>query len=49
VVGRAERDMEVLERDLEELRGRDQEIQLLLQTQDHAHFLQVRATPTSYS
>ncbi|XP_056266289.1 E3 ubiquitin-protein ligase RNF135-like isoform X2 [Pseudoliparis swirei] len=40
VVGRAERDMEVLERDLEELRGRDQEIQLLLQTQDHAHFLQ---------
>ncbi|XP_075939129.1 E3 ubiquitin/ISG15 ligase TRIM25-like isoform X1 [Anarhichas minor] len=40
VVGRAERDMEVLEKDLEELRRRDEEISRLLQTEDNAHFLQ---------
>ncbi|XP_068460355.1 E3 ubiquitin/ISG15 ligase TRIM25-like [Clinocottus analis] len=40
VVGRAERDMEVLEKDLEELRRRDEEISQLLQTEDSAHFLQ---------
>ncbi|XP_034397907.1 E3 ubiquitin/ISG15 ligase TRIM25-like isoform X3 [Cyclopterus lumpus] len=40
VVGRAERDMEVLEKDLQELRRRDQEIGRLLQTEDDAHFLQ---------
>ncbi|XP_028457541.1 E3 ubiquitin/ISG15 ligase TRIM25 isoform X3 [Perca flavescens] len=41
VVGRAERDLEVLEKDLEELRRRDEEISQLLQTEDTAHFLQV--------
>ncbi|XP_074487038.1 E3 ubiquitin/ISG15 ligase TRIM25-like isoform X2 [Sebastes fasciatus] len=40
VVGRAERDIEVLEKDLEELRRRDEEINQLLQTEDNAHFLQ---------
>ncbi|XP_068560463.1 E3 ubiquitin/ISG15 ligase TRIM25-like isoform X2 [Cebidichthys violaceus] len=40
VVGRAERDIEVLEKDLEELRRRDEEISRLLQTEDNAHFLQ---------
>ncbi|XP_034542745.1 E3 ubiquitin/ISG15 ligase TRIM25-like isoform X2 [Notolabrus celidotus] len=40
VVGRAERDMEMLEKDLEELRRRDEEICQLLQTEDNAHFLQ---------
>ncbi|XP_029283213.1 E3 ubiquitin/ISG15 ligase TRIM25-like [Cottoperca gobio] len=40
VVGRAERDMEVMEKDLEELRRRDEEISQLLQTEDNAHFLQ---------
>ncbi|XP_029942562.1 E3 ubiquitin/ISG15 ligase TRIM25-like isoform X1 [Salarias fasciatus] len=40
VVGRAERDIELLERDLEELRMRDEEISQLLQTEDNAHFLQ---------
>ncbi|KAM9857236.1 E3 ubiquitin/ISG15 ligase TRIM25-like isoform 2-T2 [Aulostomus maculatus] len=40
VVGRAERDMEMLEKDLEELRRRDQEISRLLLTDDHSHFLQ---------
>lgn len=42
VVGRAERDVEMLEKDLEELRRRDEEISQLLQTEDNAHFLQVR-------
>ncbi|XP_034756232.1 E3 ubiquitin/ISG15 ligase TRIM25-like isoform X2 [Etheostoma cragini] len=41
VVGRAEHDLEVLEKDLEELRRRDQEISQLLQTEDNTHFLQV--------
>ncbi|KAI3353476.1 hypothetical protein L3Q82_020005, partial [Scortum barcoo] len=40
VVGRAERDVEMLEKDLEELRRRDEEIGQLLQTEDNAHFLQ---------
>ncbi|XP_008287606.1 E3 ubiquitin/ISG15 ligase TRIM25-like [Stegastes partitus] len=40
VVGRAERDIEVLEKDLEELRRRDEEISQLLQSEDNAHFLQ---------
>lgn len=42
MVGRAERDVEMLEKDLEELRRRDEEISQLLQTEDNAHFLQVR-------
>lgn len=42
VVGRAERDMEMLEKDLEELRRRDKEISQLLQSDDNAHFIQVR-------
>lgn len=42
MVGRAERDIEMLEKDLEELRSRDEEISQLLQTEDNAHFLQVR-------
>lgn len=41
VVGRTERDIETLEKDLEELRRRDQEISQLLQSGDSAHFLQV--------
>lgn len=41
VVGRTERDIETLEKDLEELRRRDQEISQLLQSGDCAHFLQV--------
>ncbi|KAF3688010.1 E3 ubiquitin/ISG15 ligase TRIM25 [Channa argus] len=41
VVGRAERDVEMLEKDLEELRKRDEEIGQLLQTEDNAHVLQV--------
>nr|XP_046229715.1 E3 ubiquitin/ISG15 ligase TRIM25-like isoform X2 [Scatophagus argus] len=40
VVGRAERDIEMLEKDLEELRRRDDEISQLLHTEDNAHFLQ---------
>ncbi|XP_049901595.1 E3 ubiquitin/ISG15 ligase TRIM25-like isoform X2 [Epinephelus moara] len=40
VVGRAERDIEMLEKDLEELRKRDKEISQLLHTEDNAHFLQ---------
>ncbi|XP_029925662.1 E3 ubiquitin/ISG15 ligase TRIM25-like isoform X1 [Myripristis murdjan] len=40
VVGRAEKDVEMLEKDLEELRRRDQEISELLQTEDNTHFLQ---------
>ncbi|KAK2918595.1 E3 ubiquitin/ISG15 ligase TRIM25-like isoform X2 [Channa argus] len=40
VVGRAERDVEMLEKDLEELRKRDEEIGQLLQTEDNAHVLQ---------
>uniref|UniRef100_A0A665VZL9 E3 ubiquitin/ISG15 ligase TRIM25-like n=1 Tax=Echeneis naucrates TaxID=173247 RepID=A0A665VZL9_ECHNA len=40
VVGRAERDLETLEKDLEELRRRNEEISQLLQTEDSAHFLQ---------
>ncbi|XP_077380894.1 E3 ubiquitin/ISG15 ligase TRIM25-like [Festucalex cinctus] len=40
LVARAERDAEALEKDLEELRRRDQEIGRLLQTQDNEHFLQ---------
>ncbi|KAL7404219.1 hypothetical protein ABVT39_011582 [Epinephelus coioides] len=40
VVGRAERDIEMLEKDLEELRKRDEEISQLLHTEDNAHFLQ---------
>lgn len=43
MVGRAERDVEMLEKDLEELRRRDKEISQLLQTEDNAHFLQVRS------
>ncbi|KAG7218978.1 hypothetical protein INR49_019376 [Caranx melampygus] len=46
VVGRAERDIEMLEKDLEELRRRDEEISQLLQTEDNAHFLQVRGKDT---
>lgn len=42
MVGRAERDIEMLEKDLEELRKRDEEISQLLHTEDNAHFLQVR-------
>lgn len=42
MVGRAEREVEMLEKDLEELRRRDKEISQLLQTEDNAHFLQVR-------
>lgn len=42
MVGRAKRDAEMLEKDLEELRRRDEEISQLLQTEDNAHFLQVR-------
>ncbi|XP_056136226.1 E3 ubiquitin-protein ligase TRIM47-like isoform X2 [Lampris incognitus] len=40
MVGRAERDIEMLEKDLAELRRRDQEITQLLKTEDNAHFLQ---------
>ncbi|XP_072319862.1 E3 ubiquitin/ISG15 ligase TRIM25-like [Eucyclogobius newberryi] len=41
VVSRAERDLELLEKDLEELRKRDEEIERLLQADDGgAHFLQ---------
>ncbi|XP_033478820.1 E3 ubiquitin/ISG15 ligase TRIM25-like isoform X2 [Epinephelus lanceolatus] len=40
VVGRAERDIEMLEKDLEELRKRDEAISQLLHTEDNAHFLQ---------
>ncbi|XP_061130850.1 E3 ubiquitin/ISG15 ligase TRIM25-like isoform X1 [Syngnathus typhle] len=40
LVGRAQRDADTLGKDLEELRGRDQEIAQLLQTQDNEHFLQ---------
>ncbi|GLD63867.1 E3 ubiquitin/ISG15 ligase TRIM25-like isoform X3, partial [Lates japonicus] len=40
VVGRAKRDIEMLEKDLEELRRRDEEISQLLQTEDNTHFLQ---------
>lgn len=40
VVGRAERDMEAMEKDLEELRKRDVEMVQLLQTDDSTHFLQ---------
>ncbi|CAK6975699.1 E3 ubiquitin/ISG15 ligase TRIM25-like [Scomber scombrus] len=40
VVGRAERDIETLEKDLEELRRRDEDIGQLLQTEDNGHFLQ---------
>ncbi|XP_072240720.1 E3 ubiquitin/ISG15 ligase TRIM25-like isoform X1 [Leuresthes tenuis] len=39
-VGRGERDTELLEKDLLELRRRDEEISQLLQTEDSAHFLQ---------
>ena len=42
VVGRTEKDIEMMEKDLEELRRRDQEITQLLQTEDNTHFLQVR-------
>lgn len=42
VLGRAERDIEMMEKDLKELRRRDQEIIELLQTEDSSHFLQVR-------
>ncbi|XP_019966257.1 E3 ubiquitin/ISG15 ligase TRIM25-like isoform X2 [Paralichthys olivaceus] len=41
VVGRAERDIEMLEKDVEELRRRDEEISQLLQTDNNTHFLQV--------
>lgn len=41
VVGRTERDIEALEKDLEELRRRDREISQLLQSGDSAHVLQV--------
>lgn len=41
MVGRAERDIEMLDKDLEELRRRDEEISQLLQTEDNTHFLQV--------
>ncbi|XP_028299974.1 E3 ubiquitin/ISG15 ligase TRIM25-like isoform X2 [Gouania willdenowi] len=40
VVGRGERDIELLEKDLEELRMRHEEINQLLQSDDNAHFLQ---------
>ncbi|XP_054866256.1 tripartite motif-containing protein 16-like isoform X3 [Amphiprion ocellaris] len=40
VVGRAERDIEMLEKELEELRRRDEEISQLLQSEDNAQFLQ---------
>ncbi|KAM3865102.1 E3 ubiquitin/ISG15 ligase TRIM25-like [Diretmus argenteus] len=40
VVGRAEKDVEMLQKDLEGLRRRDQEISQLLETDDNAHFLQ---------
>ncbi|XP_025764135.1 tripartite motif-containing protein 16-like protein isoform X2 [Oreochromis niloticus] len=41
IVARAESDIELLEKDLEELRRRDEEISQLLQSEDNAHFLQV--------
>lgn len=41
-VGRTEREIETLEKDLEELRRRDQEISQVLQSGDSDHFLQVR-------
>ncbi|KAK1886227.1 Tripartite motif-containing protein 16 [Dissostichus eleginoides] len=40
VVGRAERDVEQLEKDLEDLRRREKEICELLQSEDNTHFLQ---------
>lgn len=46
MVGRAERDIELLEKDLEELRRRNEEISQLLQTEDNAHFLQVNVDYT---
>lgn len=42
VVGRAECEVELLEKDVEELRRRDEEISKLLQTEDNNYFLQVR-------
>ncbi|XP_054636233.1 E3 ubiquitin/ISG15 ligase TRIM25-like isoform X2 [Dunckerocampus dactyliophorus] len=39
-VGRAELDMEMLRKDLEALRRRDEEINQLLETDDNGHFLQ---------
>ncbi|XP_061770661.1 E3 ubiquitin/ISG15 ligase TRIM25-like [Nerophis ophidion] len=39
-VGRAELDMEMLRKDLETLRRRDEEISRLTQTEDNGHFLQ---------
>lgn len=41
MVGRAERGREMLEKDLVELRRRDEDISQLLQTEDNSHFLQV--------
>ncbi|XP_030592785.1 E3 ubiquitin/ISG15 ligase TRIM25-like isoform X2 [Archocentrus centrarchus] len=40
IATRAESDIELLEKDLEELRRRDEEIGQLLQSEDNAHFLQ---------
>uniref|UniRef100_A0A3Q2WQF4 E3 ubiquitin/ISG15 ligase TRIM25-like n=2 Tax=Haplochromis burtoni TaxID=8153 RepID=A0A3Q2WQF4_HAPBU len=40
IVVRAESDIELMEKDLEELRRRDEEISQLLQSEDNAHFLQ---------
>ncbi|XP_068177032.1 E3 ubiquitin-protein ligase TRIM47-like isoform X3 [Antennarius striatus] len=40
VVGRAERDIEMLDKELEELRMKDKEISELLQTEDNSYFLQ---------
>lgn len=48
MVGRAERDLEMVEKDLEELRRRDEEICQLLQAQDNAHFLQVKRGNIEY-
>lgn len=42
VVGRMERDVETLEKDLEELRRRDQEISQVLQSGDGANLFQVK-------
>lgn len=41
-MARAESDIELMEKDLEEHRRRDEEISQLLQSEDNAHFLQVR-------
>lgn len=41
-IGRAKRDIELLEKDLLDLKRRNEEIEELLQTEDNTQYLQVR-------